>query len=171
MLVDDFTEPADFIGPQKRRRAAAEMKLHRFAFLVQHRREPGDFAAQIINVIAAFIVVERNDRGAAAKPTERFTKRNVEINRKVARRAVVVGDFFGKLLPCHRVGELGRGRIAGVTRPGHVVFFYQIQIYVQCFHKISLATEAQRRRENKSEVRSEKCSSSVPLCLFGKLFI
>src|SRR6185312_5047525 len=30
--------------------------------------------------------------------------------------------------------ELGRGRIAGITRPGHVVFFHQVQIYVQRLH-------------------------------------
>ena len=31
MLVDDFAEPADFVGPKKRRRTAAKMELDRLA--------------------------------------------------------------------------------------------------------------------------------------------
>ena len=123
MLVDDFAEPADFVGPQKRGRAAAEVELHGFAALVQVRRHLGDFAAEVIDVVPALVVIERDDGGAAAEPAERFAERDVEIDREVARRAVVRLDLRRELLPRHGVGELGRGRIAGVTRPGHVVFF------------------------------------------------
>jgi hypothetical protein len=35
VLVDDFAEAADFIRPQERRRAAAEVELNGLAVLVQ----------------------------------------------------------------------------------------------------------------------------------------
>src|ERR1035441_967248 len=110
------------------------MELNGLAVFVQHRRHLRDFAAQRLDVGHALRMIQRDDGGAAAKPAERFAKRNVEINRQIARRAVVLFDLGGKLLPRHSVGELGRGRIACVTRSGHVVFAHQIQIYVQCFH-------------------------------------
>ena len=75
-----------------------------------------------------------DDRGATAEPAERFAERDVKINRKIAWRLIVGFNLFGKLLPRHITGELGRRRIAGVTRPGHVIFFYQIEIYVQRLH-------------------------------------
>src|SRR5664279_1493182 len=134
MLMDDFAEATDFVRPQKRRRAAAEMELNRLALLVQARRELRDFTAEIINVVLALVVIERDDGGTAAKPAERFAERDVKINREVARRAVVVLDLGGKLIPRHGIGELGGGRIAGVARPGHVVFLHQIQIYFERAH-------------------------------------
>ncbi|MEJ0090161.1 MAG: hypothetical protein WDM80_10500 [Limisphaerales bacterium] len=131
--MDDFTESADFIGAQKRGRAATKMKLDGFAIFVQSRRELGNLAAKIGNVIIAFIVVGGDDRGAAAEPAERLAEWNVKINRKIARTEIIIFDLLRKLLPCHSFAELGRRRIAGVTRPGHVIFFYQIQIYTQRF--------------------------------------
>ena len=134
MLVDDFAEPADFVGLQKRRRAAAEMELDGFALRIQPRRHLRHFAAQAFHIGHALVVVERDDGGAAAKPAERLAERDVKINRKVAGRPVVRLDFFGQLRPRDRVGEFRGGRIAGVTRPGHVVFLHQIQINFQRAH-------------------------------------
>ena len=85
MLVDDFAEPADFVRPEKRRRAAAEMELNHLALRIQHRRHFRHFAAQRLDVSHALRVVERDDGGAAAEPAERFAKRDVKIDREVAR--------------------------------------------------------------------------------------
>ena len=54
------------------------------------RRDLRDFAPEMINVIPALVVIERDDGGAAAKPAERLAKRDVKINREVARGAVVL---------------------------------------------------------------------------------
>ena len=134
MLVNDFTKATDFVGPQKRGRAAAEMELNGLAVFVQTRRELGNFAAKVINVVFALVVIRGDDRGAAAEPAERFAERDVKVNREVARRLIVALDFFRELFLRHGVGELGCRRIAGVTRPSHVVFLHQIEIYVQSFH-------------------------------------
>src|SRR5260221_7742797 len=134
MFVDYFAKATDFVRAQKCRRADAEVELNGLAILVQTWRKPGDFAAQIVNVILALVVIGGDDGGATTEPAERFAERDVEINREVARRAVVVLNLCRKLFPRHGVREFGRGRIAGVARPGHVVFFHQIQIYVQRLH-------------------------------------
>ena len=110
------------------------MKLNDFAAWVDQRRHLRDFLFEVIDIGLALGMIQRDDRGAAAEPAKRFTERNVKINREVARCAVVVLDLRGELLPRHGVGEPGRGRIAGVTRPGHIVFFHQLKIDVQRFH-------------------------------------
>ena len=110
------------------------MELDGLALRIQARRHLRHFAAQGLDVGHAFVVVEGDDGRATAKPAERFTKRNVKVNREVARRTVVFLDLRGKLLPRNRIGEFRRGRVGRVTRPGHVVFLHQIQIDVQLAH-------------------------------------
>ena len=52
-----------------------------------------DFAAEVIDVVHALVVVEGDDGGAAAEPAERFAERDVEVEREVARGAVVGLDL------------------------------------------------------------------------------
>jgi len=94
MFMDDVAEPADFIRFQKSRRAAAKVELPDFALRIQPRRHLRHLAAKGFHVGHAFVVIERDDGGAAAKPAERFAEWNVKINGKVAGRLVVRGDFF-----------------------------------------------------------------------------
>ena len=140
VLVDDFAEAANFVRPQKCWRTASEVKLHGLALLVEHGSHFCHLAAQRLHVGHALGVVERDDRGATTKPTKRLTKRNVEINRQVTRRAVVFRNLLRKLVPRDDVGKFGGRRIAGITRPGHVVFPHQIQVNVQSFHAKMILT-------------------------------
>ena len=96
MFVDDAAEPADFIGREKRRRAAAPMQLDDFAFRIQPRGHLRDFVFQIIQIRRALRVVFGDDGGAAAKPAERFAERDMKINRKVAFGFDCFRRFFQK---------------------------------------------------------------------------
>ena len=138
VFVDDLAEPANFIRPQKRGRAAAEMELDGLAPGIQQRSHPGDLTLQIIDVVPTLVMVQGDDRGATAKPAERFAKGNVKVNRQVAGAAVIGLQLAGELVPAQRVAELGGRRIAGVTRPGHVVLLHQIQINFERAHDLNL---------------------------------
>ena len=80
VFMDDFAEPADFVGLQKRRRAAAEVELTGFALRIQPRRHLRHLAAKGFHVGHALVVIERDDGGAAAKPAERLAEWDMKIN-------------------------------------------------------------------------------------------
>jgi hypothetical protein len=127
-VPDEAAQPPDFVRVQKRGRAAAEMELDDLARGIQPWRHLRQFTAEGFDVGFALVMVERDDGGAAAKPAERFAERDVKIQGQVAGAAVVGLHARGDLGPGHRVGKLCRGRIAGVTRAGHVVFLHQFKI-------------------------------------------
>ena len=99
VLVDDLAEAADFVGLEERGRAAAEMELHDFPALVQTRREFGDFASEVINVVLALVVIERDDGGTPAEPAKRLAERDVEVERQAALGLVVRDDAFTQCVP------------------------------------------------------------------------
>src|SRR5258707_15364784 len=82
MASDKFSKPADFIGSQECWRAAAPMKLHNFPARIKQGAHPGHFFLKIINIGLALAVIQRDNGRATAKPAQRFTKRNVEIQRE-----------------------------------------------------------------------------------------
>ena len=134
MLADGLAEKADFVGRQKRRRAAAPMQLHHLALRIDAGAHQLHFLVQVLEVERAFFPLRRDDGGAAAKPAERLAKRDVEIEGQAAPGRLRLGDFRRHLRPGDLIRKLRGGRIGGVTRPRHVVLLNQFKINLEFAH-------------------------------------
>ena len=122
---------------QKRRRPTAPVKLHDFAPWIDKRAHLHDFFFEMIQVGLSPVMVTSDDGRATTIPTERFTKRYVKVQRKVALAAIVLKDSIGKLRPAQIRGELGRRRVRGVARSHNVVLLYQIEIDFKTAHTLA----------------------------------
>ena len=135
VAMNDFTELADFIRVEKRWRAATPVKLDGFAAWIEQRGHLGHFLAQVLDVSHSLAVIQRDDSGAAAVPTQSFAKGDVEIERQVALGAIVFQDALGEGGPLERFGEFGRRRVGGIARPRHVVFLDEVEVDFQHAHR------------------------------------
>ena len=113
------------------------MQLHDLAFWIENQRHARDFLFQIIEICLGLSVVIGDDSGAAAKPAQRFAKRNVKIEGKSATGFVAYGNFFKKPGPGERIVEFGRRRVTGIARPGNIILLHQVKVYVQRAHNDS----------------------------------
>ena len=94
MLFDDPAEPSDLIRMQESGGAAAPMQLDDLAVGIHLRGHLRDFMLQVIEIGFTLRMVEGDDRGATAEPTEGLAKRDMEIKGKVASGLVVGGNLF-----------------------------------------------------------------------------
>jgi hypothetical protein len=81
MLVDNVAKAANFVGMKKRRRTPAPMELHDFSPLAEQGAHLGDFLLEVIEIGLPLVVIQRDDRCAAAIPAKRLAKGDMEIER------------------------------------------------------------------------------------------
>src|SRR5689334_3255354 len=113
------------------------MELDRFPLWIEQRLHQIQFLFDVIEIITALFLIGRNYRRAAAKPAKRLAKRQMEIEREIARRGVIRANLFQESRRRNLIGEMRRRRIGRITRPGHVVLLHQFEIYFELAHTYS----------------------------------
>jgi hypothetical protein len=132
LLAGGGAEGANFIRGHKRGRAAAPVQLDELASWIDHGSQLPQLLLQVAEIIGALLLLRRDDRRAAAVPAEAVAERNMKVEREVTLRLVVRENLVHERRPLDLVGELRRGRIGRVARPGHVVFPDEVEVKIGC---------------------------------------
>ena len=160
--ADQRAEPPQFVGWEKRRRAAAEMDLGHGPRAVHAGRGQLHLAGEIIQVLAGGIPLQRNHRVTPAEPTPRLAERQVEIQRDRPAAGAVVGRdrrFEPERRQVFR--KLRRRRVRRVTGSGHGILLDQIELqtwrdgFARGGHDGSMSAAQKRRSAAFARLRAD----------------
>src|SRR4029078_5161732 len=94
-----LAQASDFLRRKKSRGASTPMKLNNFAPRIEKFGHLGHFLLEIIDIVLALAVIGSDNGRATAKPAERLTEWNMEVQRKVALCPVICQNALRQFRP------------------------------------------------------------------------